>query len=127
MGDAALSPQPLHAWTTGDTLWLEGDLAAEAMQQLGAAPFTQWLAAADPGRRLRIELGGLELDSGEALATLITALRSWTATARARGAEGIVLVEAPQDLAHTLYKIGALTGTAMTLLAPRHEAGHLGG
>lgn len=86
-----------------------------------------WLAAAPPGGRLRLELAGLDVESGEALATLISLLRAWAAQSRGAGGAGLLLVEAPQDLAHTLYKIGALERSLIVLQDPRSDQGRLGG
>ena len=86
-----------------------------------------WLDHARPNNHLHVDLSELDVESGEALAGLITALRAWAQAACAAGARGLRLVEPPQHLAHTLYKIGALQGDLIVLHAPRAEDGHLGG
>jgi len=104
---------------------LEGALVPGALPALLLPP--AWLGQARPNEHLDVDLSELDIESGEALAGLITALRAWAQAACAAGARGLRLVEPPQHLAHTLYKIGALQGEAIVLLAPRAEDGHLGG
>lgn len=91
------------------------------------APPPAWLSQVRPNAHLDVDLSELDVESGEALAALITALRAWATAATAAGARGLRLIEPPQHLAHTLYKIGALQGALIVLQAPRAEDGHLGG
>ncbi|MBL8617221.1 MAG: hypothetical protein JNM72_16545 [Deltaproteobacteria bacterium] len=104
---------------------LEGALLPGALAD--HAPPPDWLSQAHPNTHLDVDLCELDIESGEALAALITTLRAWAAAATAAGARGLRLVEPPQHLAHTLYKIGALQGDLIVLHAPRAEDGHLGG
>jgi len=104
---------------------LEGALVPGALSALTLP--AAWLGHARPNEHLDVDLSELDVESGEALAGLITALRAWAQAACAAGGRGLRLVEPPQHLAHTLYKIGALQGDLIILHAPRAEDGHLGG
>lgn len=69
----------------------------------------------------RLDLGDLDLDDGPALAALVTLVRRLSDN-------GLVTVfEAPQMLAHTLYKVGMLRGGRLVLLAPRMDQGTTAG
>ena len=68
------------------------------------------------GGSLALDLDGLDLLDGVAVAEAINGLRA----ALALGAP-VVLHRAPQMLAHTLYKIGMLTDGAISLEDPRVE------
>ena len=105
---------------------IEGALLPGALADHGPPP-AAWLGQARPNTHLDVDLSELDVESGEALAALITVLRAWAAAAAAAGARGLRLLEPPQHLAHTLYKIGALQGDLIVLHAPRAEDGHLGG
>jgi len=67
---------------------------------------------------LRLELYGLDLDSGQAVVTWHEVVR------RLRDRTGhLVLVDAPQMLAHSLYKVGDLTDGRIELVEPRMDDG----
>jgi hypothetical protein len=94
-----------------------GDVSAAQAPAFCAA----LLAAARRGEGpARLALEALDLDDGVAVALAVDAVR---ALGRERG---VVLVRAPQMLAHTLYKIGAV-GSRIALEAPRYDEGTLSG
>jgi ABC-type transporter Mla MlaB component len=64
-----------------------------------------------------LDLSELDIEDGPALARLV----SWIRLLAAR--RPLRLDEAPQMLAHTLYKIGALEGGRIELRAPRMDQG----
>jgi len=81
-------------------LGVEGSLAGEQ-----AAALERALLAAEAhleAGELVLDLGDLELDDGVATALAVRAIRALLARRPLR------LVEAPQMLAHTLYKVGGL-------------------
>lgn len=82
--------------------------AAELARLLATAPVS--------GAGLELDLDELELEDGVAVAEAVNGLRALAARA------GPVRVrEAPQMLAHTLYKVGALDRAAIQLLSTRAE------
>lgn len=89
---------------------LDGDAAAGLEAALARAE-----AALPPGD-LRLDLDGLELLDGVAVAVATSALRSLLAR-RPR----LVLAHAPQMLAHTLYRVGALERGAVVVESVRAE------
>lgn len=67
---------------------------------------------------LVLELYGLDVDSGGATVAWHTVVR------HLRDRHGhVVLVEAPQMLAHSLYKVGDLADGRIALVAPRSDEG----
>jgi len=66
---------------------------------------------------LLFELDELDLEDGVSVARTISALRL-----AAAGRSSVTLRNAPQMLAHTLYKVGMLD--TFTLIDPRHDEGH---
>ncbi|MEL6344238.1 MAG: STAS domain-containing protein [Myxococcota bacterium] len=99
---------------SGETLVIHGDLDGPAATALAA----QLRQLAGSGPTLRIDLGELELDDGVAVAEMVNGLR-----ALQRRWPALVLVEAPQMLAHTLYKVGMLDGERYQLIRPRDDEG----
>lgn len=95
----------------GTTVW--GELSGEEGADLGSA-----LLALPVDAEVRLLLVDLDLEDGVAVAHLVTALRAL----RARSAR-LVLVQAPQMLAHTLYKVGALADPGLVLVEPRQDEG----
>lgn len=81
---------------------VEGDLNAD-----NAAQFERRLRAlnAESNRAVKLDLSGLDIDDGVALATALNSLREL----RGRSAR-IILVGAPQMLGHNLYRVGLLDG-----------------
>jgi anti-anti-sigma regulatory factor len=81
---------------------IEGDLTHH-----NAAEFERLMRAlnADSGRVIVLDLSGLDIDDGVALATAINSLRDL----RDRSAK-IILKGAPQMLGHNLYRLGLLDG-----------------
>ena len=100
-----------------------GELAAGG----GLAPADRrgWLAAAK-GAWLDLDLALLDVDDGVAMAELTGWLRGLRDAAAAEGARGLRLREAPQMLAHTLYKVGDLRDGRMILVDPRSDEGRWG-
>lgn len=91
---------------SGDVAGPEGATLAEALRALPSAG------------EVVLDLADLDLDDGVAVAHLVTGLRAL----RAR-CDRLVLVAAPQMLAHTLYKVGALSDPGLVLVAPRQDEG----
>lgn len=90
---------------------VEGDL-----DQVAA---TNWIrfcreSSAAPDRTIRLDLADLEIDTGPACALAVDAIRALVD----RGIHP-VLVRAPQELAHVLYRVGMLP--VLTLVDPREE------
>lgn len=80
---------------------------------VGAPPAGRWLTPSC------LDLSELDIDDGPAMARLVTQLRE---LARQRGS--LCLRDCPQMLAHTLYKIGALSEGLIVLESPREEEPH---
>lgn len=68
----------------------------------------------------------LDVDDGVAMAELVAWLRALQAAALGAGAQGLRLREAPQMVAHTLYKVGALRDGRLILEDPRSDEGRWG-
>ncbi len=64
---------------------------------------------------IHLNFGDLELDDGSAVAEAVNVLRALLAQAH------VVVRNAPQMLAHTLYKTGMLRGERLALETPRQE------
>ena len=84
----------------GESVMIEGELT-----EANAKEFEQRMSllVADSNSEVTLELYGLDIDDGVALATAINSLRQL----RARAAR-IILKGAPQMLCHNLYRIGLL-------------------
>lgn len=103
---------PTIRWTDG-RLCLGGTVSAAQAADWRAAVV---LAGRD-GTGPDIDLGELDLDEGIAVAEAVNAVRGLAALWGP-----VRLLEAPQMLAHTLYKVGAL-GPALQLIDPRSDEG----
>ena len=57
-----------------------------------------------------IKMTDVEIEDGPALAEFITTLRALSP---------VILIEAPQMLSHTIYKINAISEDKITLIRPR--------
>ncbi|HST21142.1 MAG TPA: STAS domain-containing protein [Blastocatellia bacterium] len=68
----------------------------------------------EPGEKITLDLYGLDIEDGIALATFINSLRGLLAL-NAR----LVLKGAPQMLGHNLYRVGLLDSDAITLIDMR--------
>lgn len=81
---------------------IEGDLTADNADQ-----FARDLLAlvADTSGEIRLDLHGLDIDDGAAIAVAVNALRQLSARAAK-----LVLIAAPQMLCHNLYRVGLLDG-----------------
>ena len=99
----------------GDTLDLSGELfgpdAAALVPLFRQVPLPE-------GGRLRIQMANLDLEDGVSVAEMVNALR----VLLSRGC-ALELHEAPQMLAHTLYKVNMLASQPITLIAPREDEG----
>ena len=100
-------------WT--ERLTVDGDGTTEDAATLFEAAL---LGAPDVEGRLCVDLFGLDLDTGQATV-------AWHQTVRMlRDHFGAVtLLEAPQMLAHSLYKVGDLTDGRIRLVSPRSDEG----
>jgi anti-anti-sigma regulatory factor len=86
----------------GESVIIEGDLSSD-----NAAQFEQQLRAlnARSNRAMVLDLSGLDIDDGVALATIINSLREL-----GNRSAKIILRGAPQMLGHNLYRVGLLEG-----------------
>ncbi len=66
---------------------------------------------------IELDFGELELNDGQAVAETVNALRDLS------DEQPIVIANAPQMLAHTLYKIGMLTSERLKLITPQVDVG----
>lgn len=98
-----------------DTLHISGDLsgpdAAALATRLRDLPLPD-------GPSLSLDLGDLELEDGVSVAESVNALRHLL-----RRGRHLTLIEAPQMLAHTLYKVSMLDTQPITLVSPREDEG----
>lgn len=102
----ATHPHALH-------LSVEGALSAPA-----AAHLVAQAATLDLPDTLWLDLSELEVDDGVAVAELINLVRALAARVTL-----LTLHDAPQMLAHTLYKVGMLEEGHIRLSQPRQEEG----
>jgi len=93
---------------------IEGDLDHQQATALAAA----FAMRTDQGAELRVEMDTLELEDGVSVAEMINGLRALLSRW-----EQLTLVEAPQMLAHTLYKVGMLRSGRIVLIDPREDQG----
>jgi anti-anti-sigma factor len=84
----------------GGTLVVEGDLEADS-----AGQFESLIAGVEtrPTAEVVLDLSGLDIDDGFALATVVNSLRGLR-----RRAGRLILRGAPQILGHNLYRAGLL-------------------
>ncbi|MEE9274519.1 MAG: hypothetical protein V3V62_04355 [bacterium] len=101
-------------------VWIEvrGDLSPDGAGRLLAA-----VEAGEPGgARADLALGEADLPEGKAVALMVDLVRLLLGRF-----ERVRLLEAPQSLAHTLYRTGMLRGGGrLELIAPREEEGSPG-
>lgn len=84
-----------------------------------AALFGEQLAGLEPSDApIHIELEDADVEDGVVVTMLVDYLRT---TARRVGR--VELHHAPQVIAHTLYRVGALSEMPITLIDPREEIG----
>jgi anti-anti-sigma regulatory factor len=98
-------------------LELEGTIDDAALDALREA------LAREPAAEtaLLVDMGEADVESAAVVARLADLLRR-----EARRLGAIELLSAPQTLAHTLYRIGALESGALVLVDPREELGSSG-
>jgi anti-anti-sigma factor len=104
----------LIARVAGGAISVEGEL-----REANAHEFEKLLQdfATETVSEIRLDLSGLDIDDGVALAAAINALRR----VRARSSK-LVLAGAPQMLCHNLYRIGLLEGRrAIELIDMRQD------
>lgn len=109
-------PPPALEWELSpSTLVVAGELVAPDQVQ----PPSEIAAhvAQDALTVFVLDLGELDIEDGPALARLVSWIRQLAQHRPLR------LDEAPQMLAHTLYKIGALEAGRIVLRAPRMDQG----
>lgn len=93
------------------TLVISGEL-----DEAGSASFAAEIAALPPlPPLLRLDLSGLELADATAAVAAVNAVR------RLAGGRRLVLIAAPQLLAHNLYRIGGLEDGRLRLEATRED------
>jgi anti-anti-sigma regulatory factor len=97
----------------GDVILIEGDLAAGNTDEFARRLLA--LAAAARGE-LRLDLHGLDIDDGPAIAVVVNIIRQLCARATK-----LVLIGAPQMLCHNLYRIGLLDGGRIELVDMRED------
>ena len=97
----------------GEAVIIEGELT-----EANAEEFERRMneLVREPQGEITLDLYGLDIDDGVALATFINLLRSL----RAR-ASRLVLKGAPQMLGHNLYRVGMLEPDAITLIDMRRD------
>ncbi|MEW6208161.1 MAG: STAS domain-containing protein [Acidobacteriota bacterium] len=87
------------AQVSDDAAVIEGELNSE-----NAAEFESFLRSIETdSETIRLDLGGLDIEDGVALATAINALREL----RARFSR-VIVARAPQIVGHNLYRLGLL-------------------
>lgn len=96
---------------------LEGHVDAASASAFGHAVRQDVAALAAGADPIVLDLNDLELRDGSAVAETVSALRALLSGA------GLVLENAPQMLAHTLYKAGLLRSGRLRLESPRDEEG----
>ncbi|MFL6214643.1 MAG: STAS domain-containing protein [Blastocatellia bacterium] len=96
-----------------DRVAFEGDLTAA-----NADEFARRLQAldADASGVIQLDLSGLDIDDGVAIAIAVNALRQLSSRAAK-----LILVAAPQMLCHNLYRIGLLNGDRIELVEMRED------
>lgn len=117
------------AWAPIDGgLALSGTLPAGALVQgaPGDLAITALSLRAPLGGWVTVEMSLLDVEDGVSMAELTSALRRLRDAVRAAGGGGLRLVEAPQHLAHTLYKVGDLRDGSLLLVDPRSDEGRWG-
>ena len=78
----------------------------------------RYFAALESKEEIVLDLQDVEIITGTAMADCITWLRELL-----QRNQHLVLQQAPQMLAHTLYKTNMLKQTNITLVDPRHDSG----
>ena len=98
---------------SGEAVTVEGELT-----EANAGEFERRMneLVRKPRREITLDLHGLDIEDGVALATFINSLRAL----RAGGAR-IVIKGAPQMLGHNLYRVGLLDDRAVTLVDMRRD------
>lgn len=104
---------PVEVRRTSAGLSVSGDLASD-----NAAAFEASLSAAVQAQSesLRLDLADLHIDDGLAVVFAVNALRKLRTRSRR-----LILVHAPQILAHNLYRVGMLEGEGAIELVDMRE------
>ena len=95
----------------GEAVIIEGELT-----EANAEEFERQMneLVREPGQKITLDLYGLDIDDGVALATFINLLRRLR-----RQTSRLILKGAPQMLGHNLYRVGMLDDDAITLIDMR--------
>lgn len=104
---------PLVVQRQKSVIIIEGDLTAS-----NADEFARYLLALNSEARdeITLDLRGLDIDDGAAIAVAINAIRQLCART-----SKLVLIGAPQMLCHNLYRIGLLAGGHLELMDMRQD------
>jgi hypothetical protein len=92
-----------------------GNVDARSAEAFGSALRHDVRVLSDGEERIQLDLIELELDDGSAVAETVNAIRDLLLTAP------VVVRNAPQMLAHTLYKSGMLRDGRLELEDPRGD------
>ncbi|MEN3335944.1 MAG: hypothetical protein V7641_5309 [Blastocatellia bacterium] len=113
MSSANDKMNPLVVQRRGNAIIVEGDLTAN-----NADEFADCLLALNLDARgeATLDLNGLDIDGGAAIAVAVNALRQLGARATK-----LILIGAPQMLCHNLYRIGLLAGGHLDLVDMRQD------
>src|SRR5256885_15402775 len=97
----------------GHAIIIEGDLTAS-----NADEFARYLLTLNPDARgeIALDLRGLDIDDGAAIAVAVNAIRQLCART-----SKLILIGAPQMLCHNLYRIGLLAGGHLELVDMRQD------
>lgn len=97
--------------TEGEAVIIEGELTEANAEEFERQVFDLLQRT---GQKITLDLYGLDIEDGIALATVINSLRRLRAH-KAR----LTLKGAPQMLGHNLYRVGLLDGDGITLVDMR--------
>jgi ABC-type transporter Mla MlaB component len=113
MSSANDKRNPLAVQRRESAIIIEGDLTAS-----NADEFARCLLALNPDARgeTALDLRGLDIDDGAAIAVAVNAIRQLCART-----SKLILIGAPQMLCHNLYRIGLLAGGLIELVDMRQD------
>jgi len=97
------------------TISVEGSVDASSAHAFAIVLKRDVRVLADGYERIELDLVDLELDCGSAVAETVNAIRELLETAP------VVVYNAPQMLAHTLYKVGLLASERLRVSSPRGD------
>jgi anti-anti-sigma regulatory factor len=113
MSSANDKMNPLVVQRRESAIIIEGDLTAN-----NADEFAHGLLTLNPDARgdITLDLRGLDIDDGAAIAVAVNAIRQLGART-----SKLILIGAPQMLCHNLYRIGLLGGGHLELVDMRQD------